>query len=117
MVGVGSGLPNCSYCEAEFLAWLGEEFEEAFCRACGEPFSTRAGRALANRLGRSDDFDRLTHRSADDNSRLPDYNRMLIEQLPDARRRADKATVTRICVAVAHAVTEQPPFPHDALWR
>ncbi|GAA4496002.1 hypothetical protein GCM10023191_037370 [Actinoallomurus oryzae] len=47
----------------------------------------------------------------------PDYNTMLLVELPEARRRADQAAVTRICAAVADAVTEQPIFRYQALWR
>ncbi|MFB9831486.1 hypothetical protein [Actinoallomurus acaciae] len=47
----------------------------------------------------------------------PDYNAMLLVELPEARRSADEAAVARICAAVAHAVTEQPSFRYEALWR
>lgn len=47
----------------------------------------------------------------------PDYNAMLLVELPEARRSADEAAVARICGAVAHAVTEQPSFRYEALWR
>ncbi|GLY77364.1 hypothetical protein [Actinoallomurus iriomotensis] len=46
-----------------------------------------------------------------------DYNAMLLVELPQARRRADEAAVTRICATVAHAVTEQASLRYEALWR
>jgi hypothetical protein len=49
--------------------------------------------------------------------RRVDYNAMLLVELPEARRRADEAAVTRICATVAHAVTEQASFRYEALWR